>query len=153
MILDTPAKQMLGVFILSMVPVIELRGAVPAAMLYEIPWEVAYLVTVVGNLVPVPFIILFARKIINWMKRWEKLRTLAHKLEQKAHRNSKKLERFQWLGLCLLVAIPLPGTGAWTGALVASVLQMRMRDSLSAIGVGCLIAGAIVTLVSYGIIG
>lgn len=136
-----------------MVPVIELRGAVPAAMLYDFPWEVAYLVTVIGNMVPVPFIILFARKIINWMKRWSKLRSLAQKLEQKAHRNSKKLERFRWLGLCFLVAIPLPGTGAWTGALVASVLQMRLRDALSAIGVGCMIAGIIVTLISYGILG
>ncbi len=153
MILDTPFKQLAAVFLLSMVPVIELRGAVPAAMLYDFPWEVAYLVTVVGNMVPVPFIILFARKIINWMKRWEKLRTLAHKLEQKAHRNSKKLERFRWLGLCFLVAIPLPGTGAWTGALVASVLQMRLRDAISAIGVGCMIAGIIVTLISYGILG
>ena len=120
MILDTPFKQLAAVFLLSMVPVIELRGAVPAAMLYDFPWEVAYLVTVVGNMVPVPFIILFARKIINWMKRWDKLRALAHRLEQKAHRNSKKLERFRWLGLCFLVAISLPGTGAWTGALVAS---------------------------------
>lgn len=153
MILDTPFKQLAAVFLLSMVPVIELRGAVPAAMLYDFPWEVAYLVTVIGNMVPVPFIILFARKIINWMKRWSKLRSLAQKLEQKAHRNSKKLERFRWLGLCFLVAIPLPGTGAWTGALVASVLQMRLRDALSAIGVGCMTAGIIVTLISYGILG
>lgn len=153
MILDTPFKQLAAVFLLSMVPVIELRGAVPAAMLYDFPWEVAYLVTVVGNMVPVPFIILFARKIINWMKRFSTLRAIAHKLEQKAHRNSKKLERFRWLGLCFLVAIPLPGTGAWTGALVASVLRMRLRDALSAIGAGCMIAGIIVTLISYGILG
>lgn len=152
MILDTPLKQMLGVFILSMVPVIELRGAIPAAMLYDIPWEEAYLVTVAGSMVPVPFLIIFARKIINWMKRWERLRSIAHRLEQKARRNIRKVERFRWLGLCLLVAVPLPGTGAWTGALVASVLRMRILHALSAIGVGCMISGLIITIISYGII-
>lgn len=152
MILDTPFKRLMGVFILSMVPVVELRGAIPAAMLYDIPWQEAYLVTVLGNMVPVPFLILFARKIINWMKRWEKLRALAHRLERKARRSSGKVERFRWLGLCLLVAIPLPGTGAWTGALVASVLRMRILHAMSAIGVGCMVSGLIITVISYGIL-
>ncbi len=142
----------MGVFLLAMAPVIELRGAIPAAMLYDIPWQEAYLVTVLGNMVPVPFLILFARKIINWMKRWEKLRALAHRLEKKANRNFKRVERFRWLGLCLLVAIPLPGTGAWTGALVASVLRMRILHAMSAIGAGCMVSGLIITVISYGIL-
>lgn len=153
MILDTPFKQLAAVFLLSMVPVIELRGAVPAAMLYDFPWEVAYLVTVIGNMVPVPFIILFARKIINWMKRWSKLRSLAQKLEQKAHRNSKKLERFRWLGLCFLVAIPLPGTGAWTGSLAAALMKMDFKSSMLSVAAGTLVADVIMCLLSYGVLG
>ena len=133
--------------LISMVPVIELRGAIPYGIGFGLePW-VVYVLTTVGNLLPIPFILLFIRKILQWMKRYEKLGKIAIKLEERAAGKSGKVRKSEFIGLLLFVAIPLPGTGAWTGALIAALMDMRLKRALSAIAIGILTAGIIVTLV------
>ena len=115
-----------------MVPVIELRGGLPYGITLGLPYPVALLAAVLGNMIPVPFIILFIRRIFAWMRKHSK--------------------RWDGIGLCILVAIPLPGTGAWTGALVAAVLDMRLKKAVPAIFLGVCIAAAIMTAVTFGLI-
>lgn len=135
-------------FLISMVPVIELRGAIPIALAKDIePW-VAFMLAVFGNMLPVPFILVFVRSVFNWMKKYEKLGRIVTKLEARAESKSESVRKYELVGLCILVAIPLPGTGAWTGALVAALMKMRIRRALPTIFVGVVIAGVIVTLVS-----
>ncbi len=134
-------------FLISMVPVIELRGAIPYGIGFGLePW-VVYVLATVGNMLPIPFILLFIRKILQWMKRYEKLGKIAIKLEERAAGKSGKVRKSEFIGLLLFVAIPLPGTGAWTGALIAALMDMRLKRALSAIAIGILTAGLIVTLV------
>jgi len=135
-------------FLISMVPVIELRGAIPIALAKDIePW-VAFILAVFGNMLPVPFILVFVRSIFNWMKKYERLGRIVTKLEARAESKSESVRKYELVGLCILVAIPLPGTGAWTGALVAALMKMRIRRALPTIFVGVVIAGVVVTLVS-----
>ena len=146
-------KKYLWVFLISMVPIIELRGAIPVGALMELPFWLNYILCVVGNFLPVPFILLFIRKILNWMKTVKHLDKIALWLEEKAQKHSAKVMKGVALGLFLFVAIPLPGTGAWTGSLVAALFDMRMRYALPAIFLGVCVAGLIMTLGSYGIVG
>ena len=104
-----------------------------------------------GNLLPVPFILLFIRKILHWMKRYPRLGKLAVKLEARAARKSESVRKSELVGLCILVAIPLPGTGAWTGALVAALMDIRLKRAIPAILIGVLIAGLLVTLACTGV--
>ncbi|MBE6985578.1 MAG: small multidrug export protein [Ruminococcaceae bacterium] len=135
-------------FLISMVPVIELRGAIPYAIGVGLePW-LAFTLSVIGNMIPVPFILLFIRKIFDWMKRYEKLSKIVTKLENRAANKSESVKKYELVGLCILVAIPLPGTGAWTGALVAALMDMRIRRALPTIFLGVVIAGIVVTLVT-----
>ena len=135
-------------FLISMVPVIELRGAIPIAIAKDIePW-VAFMLAVFGNMLPVPFILVFIRSIFKWMKKYERLGKIVTKLESRAESKSESVRKYELIGLCILVAIPLPGTGAWTGALVAALMKMRIRRALPTIFVGVVIAGVVVTLVS-----
>ena len=139
-------------FLISMVPVIELRGAIPAAVLAGLDIRVALIVAIVGNLVPVPFIIVFIRKIFKWLQqksRW--LGDLVRRMEEKADAKKAQVLRYEFWGLLLLVAIPLPGTGAWTGALVAAMLDMQLKRAFPAIAAGVVVAGLIVTIATYGI--
>ena len=139
-------------FFMSMVPVIELRGALPSGVAMGLsPW-VAFAVSVVGNMVPVPFIILFIRKILDWMKRFDRFRVIAEKLAQKAEKHSDKIAKYQALGLFFLVATPLPGTGAWTGSLVAAIFDLRLRTSVPVIFAGVTAAGLVVFLITYGVV-
>ena len=125
--LSTTIGQIIATFLVSMVPIIELRGAIPIGVGYGLPYWVAVVVSVIGNIVPVPFIILFIRKIFMLMRKWsEKLDTLVTKLEKRAESKSEVVQKYAFWGLFILVAIPLPGTGAWTGALVAAMLDMRL---------------------------
>ena len=134
-------------FLISMVPVIELRGAIPYGITAGLePWLV-YPLAAIGNLLPVPFILLFIRKIFQWMKRYEKLGKIATKLEERAASKSGKVKKSEFIGLLLFVAIPLPGTGAWTGALIAALMDMRLKRAISSIALGVVLAGLIVTLV------
>lgn len=146
-------RNYLYIFAVSMIPVVELRGAIPLGTGLGLdPW-ITYAISVVGNMLPVPFILFFIRKIINWMKQRPKLHKIAVKLEERVHKNKTKIMRFAGFGLFLFVAIPLPGTGAWTGALVAAMIDMRMKYALPAILAGVLVAGLVMTLLSQGFLG
>ena len=143
----------LYVFALSMVPVIELRGAIPLGAALGLPIYTNYLVSVVGNFLPVPFILLFIRHVLGWMKTTKHFAKIALWLEEKAEKHSDKVLRYATFGLFLFVAIPLPGTGAWTGALVAALLRMRMKYAIPSILLGVMAAGVIMALASYGVVG
>lgn len=145
-----PGK-MLMTFFISMVPVIELRGAIPIATANGLNFWVAIVISIVGNLVPVPFIIIFIRKIFDWMSRKSnRLGRLVAKMEERAAKKSGTVEKYAFWGLVILVAIPLPGTGAWTGALVAAMLEMRLKKAFPAIALGVVIAAVIVAFVTFG---
>lgn len=136
---------------ISMVPIIELRGAIPVAVGMGLsPW-VAIPVAIVGNLIPIPFIILFIKKIFAWMRKVSpKLNSVVDKMEAKAEKNKEKVLKYAFWGLALFVAIPLPGTGGWTGALVAAMLDMPLKKAFPSILLGVLGAGIIISFVSYG---
>ena len=139
------------VFLCSVLPVIELRGAIPlGAGLGLHPLE-SYLLAVVGNLLPVPFLLLFIRWILIGMKEVPGLRKIAVWLEGKAEKNRAKVEKYAFWGLFLFVAIPLPGTGAWTGSLVAALMGMRFSKAQLSITGGVMVAGVLMTLISYGV--
>ncbi len=139
-------------FLISMVPVLELRGAIPIAVANGLNFWVAIIVSVIGNLVPVPFIILFIRKIFALMRKWSsKLDGLVTRLEQRAAKKSDVVQKYAFWGLFILVAIPLPGTGAWTGALVAAMLDMRLKRAMPSIVLGVIGAAVIVTFATYGV--
>jgi uncharacterized membrane protein len=147
----TPLGRVIATFIVAMLPVIELRGAIPLGVGLGLSHWASMAISCVGNLAPVPFIILFARRIFEWMKRRSsRLGAFASKLEQRAYSKRDVIKKWQTLGLVILVAIPLPGTGAWTGALVAAVLNMRLKRAFPAIVLGVLIAGVLVTGITYG---
>ena len=138
--------------IISMFPIIELRGAIPVgAGVLGLPVHTATLISLIGNMIPVPFIIIFVRKIFGWMRRKSaRLGMFADRLENKAQLKGAKLYRGEMIGLMIFVAIPLPGTGAWTGALIAAILNRRMKAALPAIGAGVVIAAILVAGITYG---
>ncbi len=137
-------------FIVSMVPVVELRGAIPLGVAHGLSIPVAAVISIIGNMVPVPVIILFVRQVFKWLKeRSSRIGAWILRLEERADRKSKMVIDYQLVGLCILVAIPLPGTGAWTGALVAAVLELRLKNALPAIFAGVCVAGAIVSWLTY----
>lgn len=145
----------LCVFFCSMLPVIELRGAIPMAFALGLPWWQAYLISVLGNLLPVPFILLLINLVIKWMSSSKVtfFNKIANFLLKKVEKNRERIEKYSFWGLFLLVAIPLPMTGAWTGSLVAAVVGVKpLKAFLSAL-LGVLLAGVIVTLIVYGGIG
>ena len=149
---NNPIGQVIMTFLISMVPVIELRGAIPIATAAGMNFWAAILVAIVGNLVPVPFIIIFIKKIFAWLRRISpKLDHLVMKLENRAEKKGKTVEKYAFWGLFILVAIPLPGTGAWTGALVAAILDMPLKKAFPAIVLGVLGAAAIVSFVTFGV--
>lgn len=142
----------LGVLICSMLPIIECRGAVPMGALLNLPWWETMLFAVAGNILPVPFILLFIRKVLEWMRnsRVKFFNKVANWLDRKVEKRKSTIEKYSYLGVMIFVAIPFPGTGAWTGTLIASVLKMDPKKSfLAALG-GVLIATTIMTLGSYG---
>ena len=137
-------------FLVSMVPVVELRGAIPLGVAHGLSLPVAAVISIIGNMVPVPFIIVFIRKIFRYLKKQNKhLNTFILRLEDRADRQSKLVVDYQMIGLCILVAIPLPGTGAWTGALVAAILELRLKNAIPAVFVGVCIAAFIVSWLTY----
>ena len=148
----TTAGNLLMTFLISMVPVIELRGAIPLGVYNGLDVWTALVVAIIGNLVPVPFIIIFIRKIFKWMQeKSEKLAVLVRKFEEKADKKKEQVLKYEFWGLMVLVAVPLPGTGAWTGALVAAMLDMQLKRAMPAITVGVIVAGIIVTTATYGV--
>ncbi len=150
---ETALRQLLGTLLVSVVPVIELRGAIPIGVALGLHPFWAMLASIVGNMLPVPFIILFVRHVFTCLKRHSPLLgRLVQKLEDKAHNKSAVVIKYRAIGLCLLVAVPFPGTGAWTGSLVAALLDIPLREAVPTILLGVIIAGLIVTGVTCGVI-
>ena len=136
----------------AMVPVVELRGAIPIGVGVGLPLWISILVSIIGNMLPVPFIILFIRQIFKWMRKVNKtFARIVDKMEEKANKHRDKVTRYGFWGLFILVAIPLPGTGAWTGALVAAMMDLRLKTALPAIFFGVVGAAVIVSIITYGV--
>jgi uncharacterized membrane protein len=146
--------QELSVILCSMIPIIELRGAIPVGwFVFDMPWWQSYLFAVIGNIIPVPFILLFIRKVLDWMEhcRVGFFNKIAGWLRRKADKNVDKITKYGFWGVCFFIAIPLPVTGAWTGSLVAATIKMNFWKALLSALLGVLIAGVIVTLICLGI--
>lgn len=140
----TTAGKCVFTMLVSMLPVIELRGGLPFGVALGLPYYLAFPAAVVGNLIPAPFIIVYIRRIFELMRRYlPRLNFLVDKLERKAHLKGKKVQKYQYIGLWLFVAIPLPGTGAWTGSMAAAFLGMRLKKAMPAVVLGVLTAGCI----------
>lgn len=139
-------------FLVGMTPVLELRGAIPLGVAAGLPPLTACAAAILGNIVPVPFIMLLVRRIFRWLRRTAFFGPKIDWLERRAHLKGRVVRKYRLPGLIILVAIPLPGTGAWTGALVAALLDIRMRHAVPAIFLGVAIAGAIVTVLTYGVV-
>lgn len=135
-----------AVFLTSMIPIVELRGALPLAInLFKIPWQKAFLISFIGNVLPVPFILLFLKPVTDLLCRMSLFKKFFEWLFSKTRKKSAVIEKYEELGLLLFVSIPLPGTGAWTGALLAYLMGLDFKKSLFFISIGVFIAGVIVT--------
>ncbi|MBU3107845.1 COG2426 family protein [Clostridium gasigenes] len=141
----------LVVLIISMVPILELRGGIIASSLLGINMFNAIWLCMLGNIIPIPFILLFITPIFTWMKKTKLLSGIVKKLEKKSMSKSEKIQKYEFWGLALFVGIPLPGTGAWTGALIASILGIKVKKASGSILTGIIIATIIMTIISYGI--
>ena len=143
----------LVVFIISMIPILELRGGILVARMLDIPMWHAIFACVIGNILPIPFILLFIKKIFAWLKPVKFFGKIINWLETRAMNKSDSIKKMEFIGLVLFVGIPLPGTGAWTGALIASLLDIDIKKSSAAILCGIVIATVIMCLISYGVLG
>ena len=150
--LESVGKE-LCVFFCSMLPIIELRGAIPIGAAMGLPWYWTYLISVVGNMIPVPFILLLIKKIIKWMSnsKVKFFNKIANFLLKKVEKHREKIEKYSFWGLTIFVGIPLPMTGAWTGSLVAAMIDVKFWKAMLSAFIGVLISGAIMTVISYGI--
>lgn len=141
----------LTIFLISLLPILELRGGMIAAALLLVPFGRAFLICLLGNLLPLPFILWLIRPFFNWLKGTKHLKRIADWMERKTEKNKDKVLKYEMWGLLLFVAIPLPGTGGWTGSLVAAMLDMPMKKSLPVVCIGVLVAGVIMSAVTYGL--
>ena len=140
-------------FFISMLPIIELRGAIPVGAASGLPWYINYLLCCVGNMLPVPIILFFVEIVLNFMKKIRHLDRIACWVEEKAEKHKDKVTKYATWGLFLFVAVPLPGTGAWTGSLIAALIKMDRKKAFVSVLGGVLTAGVIITLISYGVLG
>lgn len=136
-------------FLVSMLPIVELRGGLPVASAMGIPWFKGLIICMAGNLFPIPFILLLIIPIFNWIKKSPKLKARIEALEEKSMSKSDRIKKYEFWGLLIFVGIPLPGTGAWTGALIAALLGINFKKSMLAISIGVLLAGGIMSVISY----
>lgn len=149
----TDAGKICATFFLSMLPVGELRIGLPYGIALGLEYPLALMAALLGNMVPVPFIIVYIKRVFEWMRRhMPRLDALVTKLEDRANLKGETVQKYGPWGLLLFVAIPLPGTGAWTGALIAALLDLRTSKAVPVIMLGVCIAAAIMTLVTYGVI-
>ena len=146
------AGKIIATMLMSMVPIVELRGGIPFGVALGLSPGTAMIAAIIGNIIPIPFIILFIKKIFQWMRRFAPLERLVEYFESKAANKSDRVTRYKKFGLCLFVAIPLPGTGAWMGALIAAILDMKLKDSFPVILLGIIIASVLVTSLTYGVV-
>ena len=140
------------VFIISMIPILELRGSILAAGFMDVTFLETYIVAVLGNLLPIPFILVFIKKILEWMKSTKAFSRIANGIEKRALSKREQIDKYGYFGLFLFVAIPLPGTGAWTGALLAVLLGMKNKKAFVTIALGVMAAGLVMSLLAFGII-
>lgn len=139
------------IFVISMIPILELRGGMIAASLLKVELLPAFFICYIGNIIPIPFILLFIRKIFQFLRDKKGFSKIIEKLEVRSMRKSEKVQRWRDWGLLVFVAVPLPGTGGWTGALIAALMDMRIKKSFPIIAAGVLIAGVIMAVLTYGI--
>lgn len=144
--------KVIGIFFISMLPIIELRGSIPVGYAIGLPWYTTLFISVIGNMLPVWFILLFIVRIFEFMKKRNILTKLIEKIEKRALNRTGNIANKEFLGLLIFVAIPLPGTGAWTGALISALLKMDIKKSFIAILLGVLVASFLVTLGVYGLV-
>ena len=147
-------RSVLIVLGMAMLPIIELRGALPVGLALDLPIPLAFAAAVVGNLIPVPFIILFINRLFRFLSQHVNfMRNILEKIQQRAMQKREVVDKYELWGLFILVAIPLPGTGAWTGALVAALLDIRIKRAIFPILLGVITAGILVLCASLGVIG
>lgn len=149
----TDAGRFLTTFFISMLPIVELRAGLPYGIALGLDYPLALTAALVGNMIPVPFIVVYIRRIFVWLRaHFAKMDSFITKLEKKAHLKGENVRKYGPLGLLIFVAIPLPGTGAWTGALIAALLDMRLKSAVPSIFLGVCIAATIMTLLTFGVI-
>ena len=141
----------LTIFVISLLPILELRGGMIAARLLGVSFLKAFAICYVGNMLPIPFILLFIKKNFELLRKYPFFEKIITRLEAKTEKNKDKVLRYKSWGLLIFVAIPLPGTGGWTGALMAALLDIDFKRALPIISLGVFIAGLIMSLVTYGI--
>lgn len=149
--LNTVGEELCVLFC-SMIPIIELRGAIPMGAVFGMPWWQSYIFSVIGNMLPVPIILLFVKAVITWMGRSKVkfFNKIADFLNKRVDKRRGQIEKYSFWGVCLFVAVPLPVTGAWTGSLVAAMIDMKFWKAFLSCLFGVMIAGVIMTLISYG---
>ena len=149
----TDAGKMIATFFVSMLPVVELRAGLPYGIALGLEYPLALMASLLGNMVPVPFIIVYIKRVFAWLRKYlPTMDALISRLEARAHLKGETVEKYGHWGLLIFVAIPLPGTGAWTGALIAALLNIRTSKAVPVIMLGVCIAAAIMTLITYGVI-
>lgn len=141
------------IFVISLFPILELRGGLLAASLLHINFTTALIICIVGNLLPIPFILIFLEKILSVLRKWKVTSKFVRWLEKKSNSKRSQIDKYGYLGLILFVGIPLPGTGAWTGSLVAIMLGLDKKKSFLCIVIGVILASIIMSILSYGILG
>ncbi len=147
---ETDGGKVVFTMLVSMIPIVELRGGLPFGVALGLPYYLAFPAAVIGNIIPAPFIIVYIRKIFALMRRYmPRLDGLVDRLERKAHLKGEKMVKYEAVGLWLFVAIPLPGTGAWTGSLAAAFLDIRLKKAMPAVVMGVLTAGCIMLALTH----
>ncbi len=141
------------VFVISMIPILELRGGLIVSKLLQVPITTAIPICIIGNIIPIPFILLFIKQIFKLLKKVKLFRGIIEKLENRAMGKSENIKRYEFWGLVLFVGIPLPGTGAWTGSLIAALLDVDFKKAILAELLGIAIATVIMSFLSYGLLG
>ena len=140
------------IFIISLFPILELRGGLIAAALLDVSFIRSFIICYIGNILPVPFILMFITPLFTKLKKTKLLKGIVNKLENKANNKKEQIEKYKYWGLFLFVGIPLPGTGAWTGSLIACMLDMDKKKSFLTVMLGVLLAGIIMSILSFGIL-
>lgn len=140
------------VFIISLMPILELRGGLIAAALLDLNPVTSYIISIIGNLLPVPFILWFINSMLEWMRNSKHFSKIANWLDEKVNKHKSQIEKYGFWGLVLFVGIPLPGTGAWTGCLIAAVLNMNKKKAFFATCIGILMASIIMMVLSFGVL-
>lgn len=140
------------VFIISLLPILELRGGLLAAALLGLDPIPSYIISIIGNILPIPFILLLINKILDWMRNSKHFNGIANWLDKKVEKHKGQIEKYGYLGVVLFVGIPLPGTGAWTGSLIASVLELDKKKTFLAVLLGVFMASIIMMILSFGVV-